>query len=56
MSCTKMHLKVDGIGDRYFYRRIYCGCGGILVSLTKYLTLFPGDVVSGRISTAGSSR
>ena len=54
MSCTqKMHLKVDGIGEIDTSTEEYIvDAEGILVSLTKYLTLFPGDVVSlGRIST-----
>ncbi|MFQ9680664.1 MAG: fumarylacetoacetate hydrolase family protein [Ruthenibacterium lactatiformans] len=50
---AKMHLKVDGIGEIDTSTEEYIvDAEGILVSLTKYLTLFPGDVVSlGRIST-----
>lgn len=50
---ARMRLHVDGIGDVDTSTEEYIvDAQGLIVSLTRYLTLFPGDVVSlGRIST-----
>ena len=53
MSCTqKCILRWTASAKSILLPKNIVDAEGILVSLTKYLTLFPGDVVSlGRIST-----